>query len=88
MTQCGTWINIHQNKSDRIVGMVTRKMKKAGLIDFYSMNLQGVNEIVVEGVKHKVYSLQDLQQFCPHPVDNFLTQTRMDTSNDSAIVLE
>ena len=57
MTQCGTWINIHQNKSDRIVGMVTRKMKKAGLIDFYSVNLQGVNEIVVEGVKHKVYSL-------------------------------
>ena len=88
MTQCGTWINIHQNKSDRIVGMVTRKMKKAGLIDYYSVNLQGVNEIVVAGVKHKVYSLEDLQEFCPHPVNNFLKETRMNCSNDSVIALE
>ena len=68
--------------------MVTRRMKKAGLIDFYNVNLQGVNEIVVAGVRHKVYSLEDLQKFCPHPVDNYLQENRMNSSNDSAIALE
>ena len=88
MALSGTWINIHQNKSDRIIGMVTRRMKKAGHVEYYNVNLQGVNEIVKDGVKHKVYSLEDLQKFCPRPVNDFLEVNRMDCTNDSAVSME
>jgi len=88
MSLSRTWINIHQNKSDRIVGMVTRKMKKANYVEYYNVNLQGVNEIVKEGVKHKVYSLEDLQKFCPCPVKDLLEANKMDCTADSAVALE
>merc|ERR1712179_771431 len=88
MSLSRTWINIHQNKSDRIVGTVTRKMKKANYVEYYNVNLQGVNEIVKEGVKHKVYSLEDLQKFCPCPVKDLLEANKMDCTADSAVALE
>ena len=88
MTLNGTWINIHQNKSDRILAAVIRRMKKKRFVEYYSVNLQGVNEIVVSGTKHKIYSLDDLQKFCRHPVTFFLEADKMDCTTDSAVMLE
>ena len=65
--------------------MVARKMKRAVN---YNVNLRGVNEIVVKGIKHKVFSLDDIQKFCPYPVSFFLKGNRMDCTNDSAVEMD
>ena len=88
MAQRGTWINIHQNKNDREIGFVARKMKKAGLIEFFHVNSQGVNEVTVAGVKHKIYTMNHLQNFCPYSVKKFLESNGMDCTNDSAVGME
>ena len=90
MTLGGTWINVHQNKSDRIVGMVARKMKRSKHVVYYNMNLQGVNKIVVKGIKHKdkVYFLDHIQKFCPYPVSYFLDGNRMYCTNNSAVAMD